>query len=381
MNIFQRFKNFLRAPRLSYEPLIEVRIFKDAILHNLAEYRRVYPHLAFAPVLKSNAYGHGLVEVAKILDNRQTAFFVVDSFYEAVVLRKENIQSKILIIGYATEGQIFNDNLADSAFAITSLEQLQNIASKLTRPKRFHLKVDTGMARQGVWPEEIEKSIQLIKSNENIILEGSCTHFADAKNTDDSYTREQIAKWNASAQKLKREFPGIKYLHAGSTSGVYYSKDTIGNVGRIGLGLYGLDNAPHSRLSLKPALEIWSVVSLVKNLPAGRKVGYSGTFESSKSMTIASVPVGYNEGVDRRLSNRGSLKIGRAVCPIVGRVSMNMTTIDVSSVPGVKLESKVLILSRNARDGNSLENLARLCDCIPHEILVHIPQYLRRNVI
>ena len=381
MNIFQRFKNFLRAPGLSYEPLIEVRIFKDAILHNLAEYRRAYPHLSFAPVLKSNAYGHGLVEVAKILDNQETAFLVVDSFYEAVVLRKEGIKSKILIIGYATEEQIFNDNLPNCAFTITSLEQLQNIAARLTRPRTFHLKVDTGMARQGVWPEEIDKASSLIKSNENIILAGLCTHFADAKNTDDSYTRAQITKWNESARKIKANFPETKYFHAASTAGTFYSRDIDNNVARIGIGLYGLDNAPESRLDLQPALEIWSVVSLVKNLPIGRKVGYGVTFESPEPMVIASVPVGYNEGVDRRLSNRGSFKIGSAICPIVGRVSMNMTTIDVSAVPGVKLESRVLILSRQSKDANSLENMARLCDAIPHEILVHIPQYLRRNVI
>lgn len=381
MGIFQRFKNFLRAPGLSYEPLIEVRIFKDAILHNLAEYRRTYPKLKFAPVLKSNAYGHGLVEVAKIIDNQQTAFLVVDSFYEAVVLRNEGVKSKILIIGYATQEQIFNDNLANTSFTITSLDQLRNIAGDLTRPKYFHLKIDTGMSRQGVWPEELDKSIELIKSNENILLEGICTHFADAKNLDDSYTREQITKWNSSVGKIKKAFPQVLYIHAGSTSGVYYSPDTIGNVSRLGLGLYGLDNAPHPRVSLKPAMEVWSVVSLVKDLPAGRKVGYGGIYESSSPIRIASVPVGYNEGVDRRLSNKGSVMIDGVVCPIIGRVSMNMTTIDVSDVPSVKLESRVLIMSSNSSDANSLENIARLCDCIPHEILVHIPQYLRRTVI
>ncbi len=123
------------------------------------------------------------------------------------------------------------------------------------------------------------------------------------------------------------------------------------------------------------------MVSLVKQLPAGRKIGYGGIFESTKPMTIASVPVGYNEGVDRRLSNKGCVLIDGVSCPIVGRVSMNMTTIDVSAVPSVKLESKVLILSRDPKDENSLENMAAQCDCIPHEILVHIPQYLRRVVV
>ncbi len=380
-NILKKIISKITAPRVKYEPLIEVRVFKDAILHNLNEFQKTYPKLKFAPVLKSNAYGHGLVEVAKILDIQNLPFFMVDSFYEALVLKQNQIKSKILILGYVRTCEIISNKLNNVSYGIIDLEQLKNLVHKLNQPRFFHLKIDTGMHRQGILTEQVEQAIKLIKQNPNFILEGLCTHYADADGETADFTQSQIQKWNRAATEFKKHFPDIKYLHTSNTAGSHYSSQFDANVGRTGLGLYGINPSPFAKLNLKPALEMVSVISSLKTIPAGEKVGYGITFTAQKDMVVATVPVGYNEGVDRRLSSKGFFKVGDVFCPLVGRVSMNISSIDVSNITDAKLEDETVIISSDKDGRNSVENVAKLCDCIPYEILVHIPQHLRRNVI
>lgn len=376
-----KFLNKITAPSVNYQPLIEVRVFKDALLFNLHSFQKKFPQLTFAPVLKSNAYGHGLVQVAKVLDKERIAFFMVDSFFEAYVLRRAGIRTKILVLGFSREKELLLAKLRDVSFGIIDLQILKNLSVKLKRPLNIHLKIDTGMHRQGILPSEISEAIAAIKANRNINLEGLCTHFADADSEDGSFTLDQIAKWHEAAAAFKKEFADIDYFHASNTAAAAYAGQIDANVSRLGLGLYGINPSSQINFELKPALELVSLISSIKTIPAGEKVGYGITFTSGKNTIVATVPVGYNEGVDRRLSNRGSFKVKGIFCPIVGRVSMNMSSIDVSGVPNIKLEDEAVVISQHKKDENSVENLAKICDCIPYEILVHIPQYLRRVVI
>jgi alanine racemase len=377
--------NKIASPRIDYQPLIEVRVFKDALLHNLKTFQQKYPSLRFAPVIKSNAYGHGMVEVAKILEGGREdctmPFFMVDSFYEALVLRRAGIKTKILVLGYCRQEQLLSANLKDVSFGIIDLRILKNLSANLKKPLNIHLKIDTGMHRQGILASEADEAIKVIRSNKNIILEGICSHFADADNIQKDFTQKQIEVWNKTVKIFRSAFPEIKFFHTSATSGAYYASNLDANVGRLGIGLYGINQSPHEPLDLHPALEMVSLMSSIRNIPAGEKVGYGKTFESSKPTIVATVPVGYNEGVDRRLSNRGCFKVRDTFCPIAGRVSMNITSIDVSDIPNIKIEELVVVISSNKTDKNSVENLAKLCDCISYEILVHIPQHLRRVIV
>ena len=381
MGNIRKIFNKLATPKVNYQPLIEVRIFKDALLFNLHSFQAKYPKLLFAPVLKSNAYGHGLVPVAKILDKQRVAFFMVDSFYEALTLRQHGIKTKILVLGYCREQELLSAKLKDVSFGIIDLQILKNLSAKLKKPLNIHLKIDTGMHRQGILPSEVSESMAAIKSNPNINLEGLCTHLADADGADSKFTLGQVKQWNSAAVTFKNEFPGIKFFHASNTAAAGYAEHINANVSRLGVGLYGINPSSQIPLELKPALEVRSIISYIKNIPAGEKVGYGITFESSKPMIVATVPVGYNEGVDRRLSNKGAFKVNGVFCPIVGRVSMNMSSIDVTDVTDVKIEDFVVVISSNKTDKNSVENLAKLCECIPYEILVHVPQHLRRSIV
>lgn len=374
--------NFSRFWAFKYNPLVEVLINKRAIIDNLTWFKNKYPKLQFAQVLKSNAYGHGILVVAKILDKMGMPFFIVDSFFEALVLRRAGIKTNILIIGYASLEQIkAGKRLPNCAYTISHIDELWELAQNSNREVSIHLKIDTGMGRQGILPSQISTAVELILSNPCIKLAGVCSHLADADNEDSTFTNKQAELWNKCATFFSKRFPQIKYLHVLNSAGLRHSDKFIGNVCRLGIGLYGFNLLMDDKVKLQPALELKTTISSLKNIGVGAKVGYNVTYTATKPMIIATVPVGYNEGVDRRLSNNGCFKIGNKFCAILGRVSMNITVIDVTDIPNVQVGASVTIISASAGDENSVTNIAKRCHTIAHEILVHIPGNLRRRII
>ena len=372
-----RILRFLRQFQPKFDALVEVVIFRDRILKNLEILRRHAKDVQIAPVLKSNAYGHGLVEIASILDNSGVPFFAVDSHHEARHLRSAGIKSAILVIGFTPTANIVRNGDKTIFFTITDFEQLRELSENLATPQIFHLKIDTGLSRQGVLTEQIDGAIELIKKNSNIILEGACSHLADSSNEDEVFMNEQIQKWNKACDKILNYFPKLKYYHLSATPGLKYLSKMKCNLARIGKAMYGWKEVLPG---IEPALEMRAKITAVKKIKAGSKVGYGMTFTADRDMTVGTLPVGYFEGIDRRLSNVGSVKLGERFCSIIGRVSMNITTIDLSEIENPKAGDEVIIISSNRADQNSAENLAELCHTIPHEILVHIPAHLRRVV-
>lgn len=364
-----------------YTHTIEVLISKNNILGNLKEYQTKYSDFLFAPVLKSNAYGHGLAEVAKILDKQKLPFFVVDSLYEARLLKHHKIQTPILIIGYTMLKNIQNYNTKNFIFTVVSLEELKILKEKINKNTRIHLKIDTGMHRQGILISEMEEAINLIKENRYLILEGVCSHLADADNEDKSITLNQISKWEKVVEIFKDKFTYIKYFHLSATSGVSVMDKEFTNLVRLGIGLYGINVTKDSKLNLKPALRMESIISTIRNLEKGEAVGYNHTHTLGEKAKIATVPTGYFEGVDRRLSNSGVFKIKNEFAKIVGRVSMNMTSINISEISNLKIGDKVVVISEKAEDENGVANIAKKINTIPYEILVHIPPTLHRKII
>ena len=416
--------------RFPYDPLITVEISRSRLLNNLNEFRKIAPWKdpktrvgMVAPVLKSNAYGHGIIEIADILEKENWAhgpdqghripFFVVDSYYEAAILRAHGIKTHILIIGYTRPETIRSSKGQHTAFAVTSMEMLKKLGGikyapwdwetgggdgkigtyipRMRRAHRIHLKIDTGMHRQGIMLSEVDEAIEIIRNSPSIILEGICSHLSDADNKDDSFTESQVGIWNKIVKQLKHEFNSIKYVHLSNTDGHNFSSDINANVSRLGLGLYGLTQNPviTSKLDIRPVLEMKTIITGTKSLKAGDHVGYGDAFTAPKDMIVATIPVGYSEGLDRRLSNVGSVQVAPGkgggttlkTCPIVGRVSMNISSIDVSLVTKVTLEDKVVVISKDPGDPNSVGSMAKLCNTIPYDIVVKIPAHLRRVVV
>jgi alanine racemase len=365
----------------SHRPLVEVSISRKNLLHNLHTYQKNYPALTFAPVLKSNAYGHGLGIIAELLDKEKIAFFMVDSYFEARTLRRIGIKSRILILGYVRPEEIASSKLPTIDYGIIDIEQLREVAKVVQKPTRIHLKIDTGMHRQGILPKDIAEAISIIKSQPHLQLVGICSHFADADNlASDKHTRDQVEVWNEAAKELLLQFPSIEYRHIAATKGVAFGDAAHTNVGRLGIGLYGFDTSPDGSTALKPVLEMRSLITSIRDVPPGDFVGYNATLVADKPLRIATVPVGYFEGVDRRLSGVGSMLIDGKTAGLAGRVSMNMSSIDVTSIPEAKRADEVIAISRNREDNNSVESIARLTDTTPYTVLVHIPQHLKRIV-
>ncbi len=379
--LIRKYIRIFRKSRFDYESLVRVRVSKSAILHNYETFCNVCNGKQVAPVLKSNAYGHGLIHIGKILDSKNTPFFVVDSYYEALMLRNEGIKTQILVIGYSFLKNILTNTDPGIVFTLSTPHQIREISESLKVKQMFHIKCDTGMNRQGIRYEDLEYIVSLIKANKNFCIEGICSHLADADVENSLHVERQKNVWINIVRELKNHFSHIKYFHISATAGTQYIEQFDSNVVRLGIGLYGIDPFPGRALGLVPALSVYAVVVGIKPIKRGDFVGYNATFSAEENMTIAIVPVGYYEGIDRRLSNNGFVSIRGTACPIIGRVSMNMVSVDVSRVEHVREEEEVCVISNKIGDKNSVVSMAVRCGTIPYEILVKIPERLRREVI
>ena len=364
-------------------PLIEVGISKSALLHNLHTYQQAYPGLAIAPVLKSNAYGHDLGLVARVLDRENIAFFMVDSLYEARRLRATGIRSRILVMGYVRPEDIARSTLGAVDFTITDIEQLRALSRSVTGPVRIHLKLDTGMHRQGIMLHDLHAATQYISGQPLLRLVGVCSHFADADTEDSRHNESQCASWTSSLRALEKQFGEIEYRHLSATKGARFAKEANTNVLRLGIGLYGFDTSPVNTNPLLPVLELRSVIGGLRTVPASESVGYNATYTTRQETVIATIPAGYYEGVDRRLSGKGSVRVQGVLCPIVGRVSMNMISVNVSDVPGVCVGDSVLLIERTDGSANSVPAIAETVSTPEYQesiyvLLAHIPQHLKR---
>ncbi|NDE68211.1 alanine racemase [bacterium] len=418
----------LSRERHPYEPLITVEISRSAILHNLAEFSRlIHPDpargeqasekKAIVPVLKSNAYGHGLIPVASILEKASgIPFFIIDTYFEALALRRDGIETPLLIIGYTPPQTIVENRLRSVSFVVTSIDALRELVDlkkatgKSRRAKsqpKIHLKIDTGMHRQGILPEEIDEMLALTKHCTGIIFEGICSHFASADGASVehvAFTETQIALWNSIVTKVRGAVPTLTWWHVSNTAGKSYEHSIMSNASRLGIGLYGihqdaeLSAAIDKQVDIRPALTMKTIVSGVKNIKKGDHVGYSGTFVAPHDMTIATIPAGYFEGIDRGLSSKGFVEVTNdtrstlsstsspVLCPIIGRVSMNITTFDVTALAketgtNIRRGDTVIVISDDTSRSNSIEQIARLVGTIPYVIAIHIPGHLRRVIV
>ncbi len=375
----------LRRKLTGYTPLVEIGISKENLLHNLRTYQEQYPKLQFAPVLKSNAYGHDLGTIARLLDRQKIAFFMVDSYYEALRLRRAGIRSRILVMGYVRPQDIAKSRLTHVDFGITDLEQLRTLAELAHHPIRIHIKIDTGMHRQGIPVTRLAEAEDILKGQTHLQVVGIASHFADADGEDDGFTHAQLAAWKAAREELEYAFPSITYRHIAATKGVRFGEEAGTNVARLGIGLYGFDTSPTHATALRPVLEMRSLIASIRDITVGESVGYNATFTATHPMRIATVPVGYYEGIDRRLSDRGVMLVDGIVCPIIGRISMNMCSIDITHAPDTEVGDTVIAISRNPEDGNSVAHITAAVGTPEYQetdyvTLVHIAPHLGRVV-
>ena len=369
-----------------------VEIDTKAIAHNIARLKSfIAPETLFMAVVKSNAYGHGIVAYAKESKKSGVDFFGVDSFEEAMELRSAGIKEPILVLGFVFPAQFAQAAEKNISVTISSLESLSALARfKAKNLLKIHVKIDTGLHRQGFLGIDVEKIFaEIRKAGKRIVVEGLYTHFAAMESPKyESYSRMQIGQ----LKKWHKAFTASGYdpiVHSSASSGLVFSKEFHFNMVRAGISLYGLwpsveiaEVAPKTKL--RPVLSWKSVVSETKKVRAGERVGYDLTEKLSRDSILAVVPVGYWHGVPRTLSGTGEFLVKGKRAKIVGRVSMDMLVVDVTNIKGVKSGDEVVIIGSQGKERVSAEEVADKAGTINYEIVTRInpliPRIYRANL-
>lgn len=318
-----------------------VEVSKSATKRNAEVFRKlVGPKVKLWSVVKSNAYGHGLVQFSKLVD-KSVDGFCVDSFIEALRLRKEGIKKPILVLGPTLIELAKGAKEKDITLSVSNFEILKHLAQTKNPPK-FHIKIDTGMSRQGFFFEDIPKVINFIQrptSNLSLQLAGLYTHFASAKDINyPTYTDKQFEAFNKTVKIFEKACCTKLIKHVSATGGTLIDKKYHLDAVRVGIGLYGLwpskelEIQQGDKIKFRPVLSWKAVVSEVKNIPAGQFVGYDLAERVSKPTKMAILPIGYWHGLPRALSSVGEVLINGYRARIVGRVSMDLVVVDATGI-------------------------------------------------
>lgn len=372
-------KKLLNFFKKEYKTLNRIEISKNSLLENYHYLSILSRKIQVAPVLKSNGYGHGIVNMAKIFDSQNSPFFCVDSLHEAYQLSKSEIKTPILITGY-TNPQNLKIKKLPFSYALYTLDLAKTI-NKYQPQAGVHIFVDTGMRREGVTLEELPRFLEQLKSLTNLKVEGLMSHLASANGKDDKIFQIQIENFKTALKICQQYSIKLKWVHLTASGGLINQQtrkiiSQLSNLSRVGLALYGLED----NKNLKGALQLISCIIQIKTLKKGETTGYNGTFTAKKDMRVGILPLGYNDGVDRRLSNRGFVKIDGKFCRILGLVSMNITTIDLSNIQNPKTGQEVIIYSQDKKDLNSIESTAKICKTIPYDILISLSASTKRII-
>ncbi len=355
----------------------------QALRANLKALRELLPeNTAVLAVIKSEAYGHGLEEVARVLSQEGVYGFGLSEPEEAFRLRKAGLALPLILLsGFEPHWlpEILRLRLIP---AVTSLGMLES-AADFTRRKgvslEIHLKFDTGMHRLGLEPEDLKKALEILRDNPQLKVTGLMTHLACAERPEDPLTRKQLALFQRLRASISRSLPSIRYFHAANSAGIIFLRGAGGNLVRPGIGLYGSYPSfrARARVKLRPVMTLRARILELRNLKAGEPLGYGPLYRARSPRRIALVPVGYDDGYPRSLSNRGFAWLRGRRVPVVGAVSMRCLCLDVTEVEGVRAGEEVILLG-GPEEEVPVDELAELAGTISYEILCALGRRLRR---
>ena len=367
-----------------------VLVSLDQIARNYRNVRAaVGPGVEVMAVVKADAYGHGALAVSRTLIREGAKWLAVSSVDEGVALRATGISARILVMaGFLPQerGAVVEYDLTPTAHSLDDIAELDRMAERAGRagrPLPFHLKIDSGMGRLGTraQPAEIVTALRALR---HARIEGLMTHFASAADFTSPQTDQQLARFHACLAALREAGIGVDCVHTSSTNAIGYARrDAWHNMVRAGHALYGYVSPPRGAgpgqiLDVQPALTWKAKILAVKDIPEGTLVGYGGTFRAPAAMRIAILGAGYADGVFHRLSNRGKVIAAGQIAPIVGTISMDLTTIDVSRTPELKPGDDVTLLGSEGDARLDAQQIARVAGTISYNILSSISARVRR---
>jgi alanine racemase len=350
----------------------------NALAYNLTQFRRILsPDCDVMPIVKANAYGHGAVEVAMALTSHGASRLAVAALGEGIVLREAGIKTPIVVLGPVFHEQI-SDLLAHRLTPVVSdptlLAPLGRAAASQGRPYPIHLKVDTGMGRLGLTHNDLSSLMASRGVPASLQLEGLMTHLADTDGETTEVTEQQLVRFNQAIDTIKANGFRIPLVHAANSGGAVRFPQAQFSLARPGIMLYGYHTLPNSVPvpELKPVLTLRTSVAQVRSIQAGQTVSYNGTFLARRPTRLAVLPIGYADGLSRRLSNRGHVLIGGQRVPIVGLVCMDMVVVDITQVPGIVVGNEAVLIGHQGQEQITATELATWAGTIPYEVLCSI---------
>lgn len=360
----------------------ELRINLESLRKNIATYRKQLPEKTKLMVmLKASGYGSGVDKIAQFITGFGVDYFGVAFVDEGVAIRNVGITKPILVMNAESENYeaCINYQLEPAIF---DFEQLDDFISECiyqgVEHYPIHLKIDTGMNRLGFRTDEITRVLEMIQSQPEVRIKSVYSHLVEADNLNDlEFTRHQIEIFRKLVEIIKKSVNYSVEQHILNSSGIENFPHTGFSMARLGIGMYGISSNPKFQLQLEPVISWYSTISQLKCVKTGQSIGYSRSHICKKDTLVATIPVGYADGLRRSLSNGvGFLSVKGRTCPIVGRVCMDMVMIDVTGIP-VKVGDEVEIIGQNC----SLNDFAALCNTIPYEVMTSISQRVQKIYI
>ncbi len=355
-----------------------VEISISNILHNIKELRSLLARkVKFMAVVKADAYGHGAVAVSKAIENKVDCLAVA-TLSEALELKKAGIKAPILLLSETHSSNavdIVKNGFIQTVYTLQLASALSRAAKKLGKKARVHLKIDTGMGRVGMHFGEAEELFKAISRLPDLRIEGIFTHFAGSEEMDE-FTAEQLKRFRSFISKIDH----VSYiLHAANSAAVINHQASHLDMVRVGLSMYGIypQGIKKHIVNLKPALQFKTHVVYLKKVPAGTPLSYGSTYITKHPANIATLPVGYADGLPRALSNKGEVLIRGKRFPIVGRVCMDLTLIDVGD-SNIKVGDEVAIIGSQGKENISADDIGKLADTISYEIICGIGKRVPR---
>jgi alanine racemase len=347
------------------------------------------PQTAMMIVVKANAYGHGLETVAPIVAGRAD-WLGVNCVNEALALTRLDVRKPIAILGHTPLDQIeqvVRNGYRQVLYRLDVARALSEWAARLETTAYAHLKVETGTNRQGVAPTEIESFVREVERLPAVEVEGIYTHFANIEDTlDPEFARSQSRRFQEALSTVQRAGVRPRHVHVSATAGALLFPELSFTMVRVGIGTYGVWPSRETQLaarergrlvSLAPVLTWKTRIAQVKQLNAGEYVGYGVTYQAARPMQLAVAPVGYYDGYDRKLSNSGRALVRGRIVPVVGRVAMNMTMLDVTEA-GAQVDDEIVLIGRQGEAEIRVEEVADRIGTIPYEVLSRINPALPR---
>lgn len=356
----------------------------DAVAHNVqAAKANLKPTTKLCAVVKADAYGHGAVRVAQEAVRNGADFLAVALLQEAVKLRDAGIDTSILILGAMlpeVAELVVRYDISQAVFDEERLYALNAAALKLHTKAKIHIKIDTGMHRIGLHVKDAGSFAKLAASLPGITIEGVFSHFATADADDKEYAAYQFARFQEALQLIEAEGVHIPIRHIANSAALTELQEYQLDMVRQGITLYGLHPAHmiDCYKDFEPVMTVKTKVAFVKELPAGETIGYGRTYTLTRKSVIATVPLGYADGISRRLSNKGYMLINGEKAPIIGRVCMDQTMLDVTDIPGVKLGDEVTVFGGRELP---MELVAEWADTICYEIVCAVSPRVPREYV